>query len=119
MMSPISSISNLISEFSGTGNSEIDNYMQQAKQFQATVKQEVYDRYEYRVYRSGGSTSSWVNKIGEFNDKEISVPVLDNYRFGSIAQIFQQNWIDVALLGFYCLLFFVCAFVSFLRFDVR
>jgi hypothetical protein len=119
MLSPISSVSNLLAEFSGTGTSEIDNFMQQAAQFQSSVKQEVYDRYFYKVYRSRGGTSTYANKIGEFDDKAIPVPVLDNYRFVSIAKIFQQNWIDVALLGFYCLLFFVCGFVSFLRFDVR
>ena len=119
MLSPISSISNLLAEFSGTGNSEIDNFMQQAAQFQATVKQEIYDRYFYKIYRSRGSTTSYADKIGEFDAKDIPIPVLDNYRFVSIAKIFQQNWADVALLGFYCLLFFVCGFVSFLRFDVR
>ena len=119
MLSPISSISNLLAEFSGTGNAEIDNFMQQAVQFQAAVKQDVYNRFEYKVRRSRGGTVSSGNKIGEFDDKDIPIPVLDNYRFVSIAKIIQQNWADVALLGFYCLLFFVCGFVSFLRFDVR
>jgi len=118
LLSPINSVNNLLAEFSGTGSSESDNFMQQAKQFQTTVKQEIYDNYEFKVYRSKGSVSTYTTDRG-FGEKNVQVPVLDNYRYLSPAKIFQQNWVDIALLGFYCLLFFVCAFVSFLRFDVR
>jgi hypothetical protein len=109
----------LLAEFSSTGTSEIDNFMRQAKQFQATVKQEVYDKFVYKIYRSKGSTSSFSRQIEGFEPKDVPIPVLDPYRHVSVAKIFQQNWVDIALLGFYCLLFFVCGFVSFLRFDVR
>ena len=119
LFSPIHSISNLLAEFSGTGNSETDNFMQQAKQFQTTVKQEIYDKFVVKIYRSGGSTASNTNTIDNFDPKDVPVPELDNYRHVSLAKIFQQHWMDITLLGFYSLLFFVCAFVSFLRFDVR
>jgi ABC-type transport system involved in multi-copper enzyme maturation permease subunit len=118
VLSPITLINNLLTEFSGTGNSEVDNFNKQAKQYQATVKQAVYDQFEYKIYRSGGSTSSSAYRSGDSQD-DIPIPVLDNYQFVDTARIFQQNWVDIALLGFYCLLFFVSAFVSFLRFDVR
>ena len=119
LLSPINSVNNLLAEFSGTGSSEIDNFMQQAKQFQTTVKQEIYDNFEYKVYRSKGSTSTSTRYVEGFNPKDAQVPVLENYRQISFGKVFQQNRVDIALLGFYCLLFFVCAFVSFLRFDVR
>ena len=109
-----------MAEFSSTGYSEIDNFKQQAKQFQATVKQEVYDKYDYKVYRSQGSTTSYSRmRDSNLTQADIPVPMFDNYKYLSITKIFQQNWIDITLLGFYCLLFFVCGFVSFLRFDVR
>ena len=120
VFSPINLINNLLAEFSSTGVSEVENFMQQAKQFQTTVKQEVYDKWIYSVYRtSSNSMASSVRPAAEFEIKEIPLPELDNYQFVSVAKIFQQNWVDIALLGFYSLLFFVCAFVSFLRFDVR
>jgi len=118
-LSPINLINNLLSEFSATGYSEVDNFILQAKEFQSAVKQEIYDKFEYKIYRSGNSTMSSVKALGGFKAQDAPIPMLDNYKQVGIAKVFQQNWIDIALLGFYCLLFFVCAFVSFLRFDVR
>jgi len=118
-LSPINSVNNLLAEFSGTGYSEVDNFVQQAKQFQTTVEQTVYDRFEYKIYRSQGGTSSSVKLLEDYKSQDIPVPMFDNYKHVGVAEIFQQNWVDIALLGFYCLLFFVCGFVSFLRFDVR
>jgi ABC-type transport system involved in multi-copper enzyme maturation permease subunit len=119
-LSPINSINNLLVEFSGTGYSEIENFMQQAKQYQAIVKQEIYDKFEYKIYRSKGSTSSSTFlRDPNIKQSELPIPVFDNYKHVSVAKVFQQNRVDIALLGFYCLLFFVCGFVSFLRFDVR
>jgi hypothetical protein len=108
-----------LTEFSNTGSSEADNFRQQAKQFQATVKQEVYDKYDVKIYRSAGYVSSGARNKEGFETKNVPIPVLEDYKHVSTAKVFQENWIDIALLGFYCLLFFVCGFVSFLRFDVR
>ena len=118
-LSPVYMINHLMAEFSATGFSEADHFMQQAKQFQETVKQEVYDKSVYKVYRSESGTATTIGYAKDFNPKEMSIPTLENYKSVSVGQIFQQNWIDIALLGFYCLLFFLCGFVSFLRFDVR
>jgi hypothetical protein len=116
-LSPINTVNNLMAEFSGTGHSEAENFLQQAKQYQADVKNNYYDKIIIKTYKAPGSSMS--RGTGIPDDVPKNVPVLDNYKYVSISQIFQQNWIDIALLGFYCLLFFLCAFISFLRFDVR
>ena len=116
-LSPINSINNLIAEFSYTGYSEVDNFLQHAKDYQATVKQEVYDKVSLKIYRSKGGTSSYSSYDDEFDSKKI--PVLENYKHVDISKVFQQNWVDITLLCVYSLLFFVGAFISFLRFDVR
>ena len=116
-LSPIHLINSLMAEFSGTGYSEADNFMQQAKQYQADVTHNYYDKMILKTYRAKGSSMSMSNISNP--DLPKKAPVLENYKYVGISQIFQQNWIDIALLGFYCLLFFVCGFVSFLRFDVR
>ena len=118
-ISPIYSINNLLAEFSGTGYSEAENFTQQAKQFQTTVKQDVYDNFEYKVYRSKGGTATSTRTAEGFDARNAPIPSFENYGHVGIAKVFQQNWIDIAFLGFYCLLFFVCGFVSFLRFDIR
>jgi ABC-type transport system involved in multi-copper enzyme maturation permease subunit len=115
-LSPISAVNSLMAEFSGTGYSEADNFMQQAKQFQTDVTNNFYNKIIMKTYKAKGSSMSIGVPSGDI-PKE--VPVLENYKHVAIGQIFRQNWIDIALLGFYCLLFFVCSFVSFLRFDVR
>ena len=66
-----------------------------------------------------GGTSTSTRFLGDTQSSEIPIPILDNYKHVSAEKVFQENWVDIALLGFYCLLFFLCAFVSFLRFDVR
>ena len=118
LLSPVNSINKLLAEFSATGNSEVEYFTQQAIQFQSFVKQEVYDKFEYKIYHTKGGSTSYVEYLGG-ETGDIPVPMFDNYRHVSLTKVFQQNWVDIALLGFYCLLFFVCGFVSFLRFDVR
>ncbi len=118
-LSPINSVNNLMAEVSGTGYSEADNFMQHAKQFQATVKQEVYDKYVVKIYHAQGASMSGYDTPSGFDEKTAAIPVLDNYKHVAISQVFQQNWVDIMLLCLYSLLFFVCGFISFLRFDVR
>jgi ABC-type transport system involved in multi-copper enzyme maturation permease subunit len=117
--SPIDAVNNLMAEFSGTGYSEVDNFMQQAGQYQATVKQELYDKIIFKVYRARGSSMMGGRPVEGFDPSKISAPVLENYKYLSVGNIVQQNILDIAVLCLYCLLFFVCAFISFLRFDVR
>jgi ABC-type transport system involved in multi-copper enzyme maturation permease subunit len=117
-LSPINAVSHLMAEFSETGYSEVDNFMRQAGQYQTTVKQEVYDKFTYKVYRAKGSMATSVSSADE-ETGNITIPVLENYKHLSIGNIVQQNIVDIAVLCLYCLLFFVCAFISFLRFDVR
>jgi len=116
-LSPIYAVNSLMAEFSNTGYSEANNFVQQAPVYQEYIKQNYYDKMPYKTYRTGSGSMSVGSRFSDDLPKE--VPTLENYKSVSIGQIFQQNWVDIALLGFYCLLFFLCGFVSFLRFDVR
>jgi ABC-type transport system involved in multi-copper enzyme maturation permease subunit len=118
-LSIVNSANNLMAEFSATGYSEADNFLNQAKQFQNNVQQNLYDKFVYKIYKTGGSTMSQMSAVGEFDANKAPVPLLDNYKHVSLSEAFQQNWSDIMLIGFYCLLFFVAAFVCFIRFDVR
>jgi ABC-type transport system involved in multi-copper enzyme maturation permease subunit len=118
-LSPIGIVNNLMAEFSGTGHSEADNFRQHAKQYQETVKQEIYDNYIKKEYRSRAGVTINTKNVEGFSSRETPVPVLDNYEYLSIGAILQQNRLDIILLCVYGLLFFALAFISFLRFDVR
>jgi ABC-type transport system involved in multi-copper enzyme maturation permease subunit len=118
-LSPIGIVNNLMAEFSGTGHAEAGNFLQQAKQYQETVKQEVYDKFIFTIYYSKWGSTSNLHAVEGFDASKADVPVLDNYKYLSIGAMLQQNRIDIILLCIYGLLFFAFAFVSFLRFDVR
>ncbi|MDR1344727.1 MAG: ABC transporter permease [Tannerellaceae bacterium] len=119
-LSPIGIVNNLMAEFSETGHSEAANFLQQARQYQQKVKEEIYDNFILKVYYGkGGSMMSNANRIEGFDSSGVAVPTLDNYKRLGIGEILRQNMTDILLLCIYGLLFFVCAFVSFLRFDVR
>ena len=116
-LSPIYAANSLIAEFSGTGYSEMDYFMNQAPEYQEYMKQNYYDKMKFKIYRdeNGYMTSG----TGNQEDFPTEVPTLENYKSVSLGQIFRQNWVDITLLCLYSLLFFVGAFISFLRFDVR
>jgi len=116
-LSPIHTVNNLLAEFSGTGYSEIDYFMRQASIYQEYIQRNYYDKMKLKIYRDERGYMSM--NAGDQSAYPTEIPVLENYRSVSAGQVFQQNWVDVLLLCMYSLLFFVCAFVSFLRYDVR
>ena len=117
-LSPMDAVHNLMAEFSCTGFSEADFFLKQAAIYQDYVKRTYYDKMPIKIYRD--EFGMMTKGAGDPSDRPPSeLPVLENYKSITPGQIFQENWIDIAILGFYCMLFFVCAFVSFLRFDVR
>jgi ABC-type transport system involved in multi-copper enzyme maturation permease subunit len=119
-LSPIGVVNNLMAEFSGTGHSEADNFLQHAKQYQEMVKQEIYDKIIIKEYYGKGSSMSLgLGTVDGFDQSKAPIPVLENYKYLSVGAILQQNQLDIILLCVYGLLFFAFAFVSFLRFDVR
>jgi ABC-type transport system involved in multi-copper enzyme maturation permease subunit len=118
-LSPIGIVNNLMAEFSGTGHSEADNFMQQAKQYQEKVKQEIYDKFIMKEYHAQSGSMTMMDTVEGFDQSQVPIPTLDHYKYLSIGAILQQNRLDIMLLCVYGILFFACAFVCFLRFDVR
>lgn len=116
-LSPVYAVNRLMAEFSGTGYSEADYFMRQAHVYQDYIKQNYYDKMKFKVYRDEGGYMT--KGAGNSGDRPTEVPTLENYKSISLDQIFQQNWVDIMLLCLYSLLFFMCGFISFLRFDVR
>ena len=118
-LSPVGIANNLMAEFSGTGYSEADNFTRQAAQFQEMVKQEIYDKFIVKEYNAGNSTAITAKTVEGFYPGKAPVPALDGYKYLGVGAILQRNLPDITLLFLYTMLFFVCAFISFLRFDVR
>ena len=118
--SPVSCLSYVVTELSGTGLLEMQNFQRLARRFQNQVKETVYDRYTTKQYgNTSGSTSSSTSSDESFDPKTEQVPHLTGYRHTSLSDALESCWVDILLLALYSILFFTAAFVSFLRYDVR
>ncbi len=119
-LSPLSCFTYVVTELSGTGLLELENFRDRAGRFQEQVSKTIYDNYITRRYgNTSGSTSiSTMNKEG-FSEKNVPVPHMSDYRHVTVTQALKTVWVDILLLALYTILFFAGAFVSFLRYDVR
>ena len=110
-LSPACCYSYLISGLSNTGTREYDKFMENAQEFQDTVKKTIYDNYLSRVYE-GGSSGHRLHRPPD------TVPDM-HYRYASLTEILEAGLVDVILSIGFTFLFFTLAFVTFNRYDVR
>ena len=110
-LSPACCYSYLISGLSNTGTREYDKFMENAQEFQDTVKKTIYDNYLSRVYE-GGSSGHMLHRHPD------TVPDM-HYRYASLTEILEAGLVDVILSIGFTFLFFTLAFVTFNRYDVR
>jgi len=118
-MSPVCCLAYALSELSGAGTSEMENFSKQAQQFQETVKQNYYDNFEFSEYRTENRWSGGYYRKEGFDLDTFPVPHMSNYRHVALAGALSVCWLDIVLLVLFSVLFFAGAFVSFLRYDVR
>jgi len=118
-LSPAGSYSFLVTELSGTGLLETENFRERSQQFQDKVSMEIYDNFIYSRYWYEGYRTSGFSAREGFNEKNLPVPEIDQYTGPALKKLMQQTWIDLIILSLYTVIFFYAAFVSFLRYDVR
>lgn len=119
-ISPICAFTHIISEISGTGIGEIENFNKNAQRFQQQVEDEIYTNYSYKKYLFGSYDANVINKKDEaFDEGKISVPHIVNYKHITLIQALKISWIDIVILLLLVILLFTASFVSFLRYDVR
>jgi ABC-type transport system involved in multi-copper enzyme maturation permease subunit len=114
-LSPACCYSYLISGLSNTGPGEYDKLMENAERFQDQVKTAIYDKYQRRVWKIGGSTTFGGTRLKKFPD---TVPDMQ-YRYSNLMEALEAGLIDVILSICFAFLFFTLAFVTFNRYDVR
>ncbi|MBT4484672.1 MAG: ABC transporter permease subunit [Candidatus Latescibacteria bacterium] len=119
-VSPVSCYTYIVSELSGTGLMEMNNFNEHARRFQDRLKEMIYDNYIIKSYgNTRGSTSSHTTGVEGFDPSKLSVPHLKPYNHVSLREALKTEWIDVLLLALFTILFFAASFVSFLKYDVR
>jgi ABC-type amino acid transport substrate-binding protein len=113
-ISPVSSYTYIISELSGTGVTEPDNFDRNAQRYQDQVKQAVYDKIIVKRGR-GGEAYEYPN---EFDPSSALIPEM-MYIYPTLTQALQAGRLDIVLLGLFTVLFFSLTFMKLVKYDVR
>lgn len=111
-ISPLASLTFAVTELSNTGIHEMDNLFTSARQFHDIVTRDVHSRgYKDDIPGLGM----------RMNLDFINADAIPQYltQSSSLAQSLQASWVDILLLFMFNVLFFVGAYVGFLRYDVR
>ena len=114
-ISPVSSYTYIVSELSGTGVTEPENFGRNAQRYQDQVKQAIYDKIIVKRYGIGSERYEYPN---EFDPREALIPEM-TYTYPTLAQALQAGRLDIILLGLFTVLFFSLAFMKLNRYDVR
>ena len=112
-LSPVSSLTYVLTAIASTGLDEIDRFAREAERFQDDF---IHTMHQYYVVSWIGNNASLMELESSY---DLPVPQMDGYRRASLAEAFSETWIDLLLLALYTVLFFAGAFVTFLRYDVR
>ncbi|MFC1537815.1 ABC transporter permease [Candidatus Latescibacterota bacterium] len=118
-ISPVYCFANIVSEISGTGILEMNNFKKHARLFQESVEVEIYDKVIVKEYSTSSGSSVYASTVDGFEPGDAPVPHINDYKFVTLTEAFASVWIDILLLVFFNILFFTTSFVSFIRYDVR
>lgn len=118
-ISPVCCYLNVLSELSGTGISELQNFTDHAQRFQHQVENEIYSKAVIKRYYDQGGVYTTVEVKPGVDRHNISVPILTDYKHVNLAQALTVGWIDILFLLLFSIILFAASYVSFLRYDVR
>lgn len=118
-ISPVCCYLNVLSEISGTGVSELENFYGHAQQFQQFVANTIYNNYTLKRYYDRRGVYTSVDWKRGFDHREVAIPHLTNYKHVSLTRALAIGWIDIIMLILYAIIFFSASYVSFMRYDVR
>ncbi len=110
-ISPVSCYAYVVSGLSGTGVTEPDNFVRNARMFQEDINQIFYDKVFYMFGRQ--------RRAEGFNGFDpLSFPDM-RYRYLNLTEAVQMHWPDILLLCLFDVLFCALALIRFNRYDVR
>ena len=110
-LSPVSCYMYAMSTLAGTGLMEEPAIKESARRFDEQLQTNVYSKVF--IVKLKGSTSSSSNFEGN------NPPPLFEIMRSSFEDILGKIWLDLVLLVMFNLLLFACAYVAFLKYDVR
>ena len=117
-LSPASTLTYIMSDLSHTGLQERENFYQEAKVYYQQLDDIYYSKMWMDMFSIGNgyiySLGSYAEGIAERKD----LPFF-TYKSRGLMEVLGRSIIDIGLLVLYTLIFFLGAYFSFLRYDVR
>lgn len=117
-ISPVSSLVYVLTELAGTGFLELENVRANAYRFHEQTRASIYDKVIVHWFGSHFGTAVHTEYAPGFDPGTAMPPALD-YRLVPLGRVWQEIWVDVALLGCFMTAAFLGALVRFLRYDIR
>ena len=124
-LSPLTSFNLASFNLAAAGIEQERRYIDALKQYSnnweeySNEKRKVWDEFMQQRQRAGGQLSFTSQDMERFNNLDLS----DYPRFYFAHMSFRDRvavvWMDVVLLGVWAVLFFMLAYISFLRYDVK
>jgi hypothetical protein len=118
-LSPVCCYLNVLSELSGTGISELQNFTDHAQRFQHQVENDIYSKCVIKRYYDRGGCYTTVEVKPGVDRNNVAVPILTDYKHVNLIQALSVGWIDILFLLLFSIILFSASYVSFLRYDVR
>lgn len=115
-LSPSAPLDFAMAEVAGTGPGELRRFWTAAESYQEIVTREVFDKYWKDFFIDAQGVL--VKLMGFEPFQKGSVPAFSLNR-QSLSETFENLWLDLLLLGIFNVIFFMAAYVSFLKYDVR
>ncbi len=117
-LSPASTLTYIMSDLCHTGLQERENFYQEAKVYYQQLDDIYYSKMWMDMFSTGKGNIYSLGSYGEGIAEREDLPFF-TYKSRGLGEVLSRSVIDVGVLVLYTLIFFLGAYFSFLRYDVR
>ena len=117
-LSPAATLTYIMSDLCNTGLQERENFYQQAKVYYQHLDDIFYSKMWMDMFSTGKGSTYSLGSSEEGIAERKDLPFF-TYKSGGLGEVLSRSVIDIGVLVLYTLIFFLGAYFSFLRYDVR
>lgn len=124
-LSPLTSFNLAAFNLAASGLEQERRYIDALKQYgeswteYSNEKRKAWDEFMQQRQRAGGEMMFTSADMERFNNLDLSDYPRFHFEYMSFRDRVASVWMDVVLLGVWAVLFFMLAYISFLRYDVK
>ena len=117
-LSPASTLTYIMSDLCHTGIQERENFYQEAKVYYQQLNDIYYSKMWMDMFSTGKDGVKYLGYYSEGTAGRKDLPFF-TYKSRGLGEVLGRSVIDIGVLVLYTLIFFLGAYFSFLRYDVR